>query len=485
MSRPYLEVKEENEGRLLAEIKAKKTSLSAFPPRCTLEISWRCNYACKKCGYSKLEHGPDFSAANFPEWEWEDIERVAAEFFPTCRYTQSTLLGEPFFSPQFKRLMELYRRYGVYYRPTTNGSLLNEDAIGTISGVVDWLKCSFDGHTPDLYERLHLNKNFHLVVNNLKKFSQARRYMTPYPWFRIGVVLMRSNLAHLKDYADFVFQELNVDEMEIMALNYANPPMLDEFYWDIPREVNRRIQDLVEHCIEHKYRLRLPFARMPLRDGSWDGSTGHAAAREIAACQPDADNTGYDKYSDEVRQGDVFGNRQTLEKGYIWSNEMRVTRIRGDNGSMVGVCPSFNRPFFKPPTTECGGQPWIKVESCGSCSAFVFGNLKEQSFSEIYNSPMYREVRRFLYERYEIPRERWMVPCRNCLCVDPIYRFESNGQPNVGRRFFPGDDLYDRPASRISDDRILSQAWHYWRENGFVATAEATWRYIKRHSARS
>lgn len=103
---------------------------------------------------------------------------------------------------------------------------------------------------------------------------------------------MRSNLAHLKDYADFVFQELNVDEMEIMALNYANPPMLDEFYWDIPREVNRRIQDLVEHCIEHKYRLRLPFARMPLRDGSWDGSTGHAAAREIAACQPDADNTG-------------------------------------------------------------------------------------------------------------------------------------------------------------------------------------------------
>jgi hypothetical protein len=273
--------------------------------------------------------------------------------------------------------------------------------------------------------------------------------------------------------------------MEIMALNYANPAMVDEFYWDIPGEVNRRIDDLVEHCIHHKYRLRLPFARMPAMDGSWDGPTGHARAREIASCQPDADNTGYEKYSDEVRQGDIFGNRQTLEKGYVWSNEMRVTRIQGNDGSMVGICPSFNRPFFKPPTTERDGRPWIKVESCGSCSSFVFGNLKNQSFDEIYNSSMYQQVRRFLYERYDMPRERWMIPCKKCLCVDPIYRFESNGQPNVGRRFFPGDDLYDSPVCAPTADNIVSRAWHYWRKNGFVSTAKATWQFIREHNARS
>ncbi len=229
MVRPFLNLKTENEQKLLAEIKARKTFLTAFPPRCTLEISWRCNYNCKKCSYSRLERGTEFSAADFPEWQWDDILRIADEFFPTARFTQSTLLGEPFLSPQFERLMNLYRRYGVYYRPTTNGSLLSEGKMDTISGVVDWLKCSFDGHTEELYQKLHLNSNFKTVAKNLKRFSDARTHMKPFPWFCVGLVLMRSNLDCLTDYADFVFEVIGVDEIEIMALNYANEAMVDEF----------------------------------------------------------------------------------------------------------------------------------------------------------------------------------------------------------------------------------------------------------------
>ncbi len=417
MARPYIALKQENETRLLAEIKAKNPILTAFPPRCPFELSWRCNYNCKKCSYSRLHRGPEFSAGDFPEWDWDDVERIAEEFFPTCRLTQSTLLGEPVLSKEFNRLMQLYHRYGVYYRPTTNGSLLTENKLDMMNEVVDWLKCSFDGHTPELYSKLHLNNNFGLVVQNLQRFSEARRFMSPYPWFRIGMVLMRSNPDYLKDYSDFVFQEIGVDEMEIMALNFANNAMVDEFYWDISDTVNQRIDELVDHCIERKYRLRLPFARMPRQDGSWSGPTGHERAAQIAACQPDADNSGYEKYSEDIRKGDIFGNRQTLEKGYVWSNEMRISRIKGDHGARVGVCPSFNRPFFKPPTRELDGRDWIKVEGCGSCSTYVFGNLKEQTFKEIYKSPLYQEVRRFLYDRYDQPRDRWMIPCRNCLCV--------------------------------------------------------------------
>ncbi len=485
MNRPYLDRKIENETRLLAEIKAKKPVLTAFPPRCTFEISWRCNFQCKKCTYSKLNRGERFSAINYPEWDWEDIERIAEEYFPTCRLTQSTLLGEPFLSPQFKDLMNLYRQFGVYYRPTTNGSLLTEEKLEIVNGVVDWFKCSFDGHTAELYQSLHLNDNFPKVVRNLKTFSQYRRYMTPFPWFRIGIVMMRSNFKHLKEYADFVFQEIGVDEMEVMALNYANEQMLDEFYWDLADEVNTRLDELVEHCINRKYRLRLPFARMPRKDGSWNGPTGRQRADEIARTQPDADNSGYDDYSDEVRVGDIFGNRQTLEKGYVWSNEIRISRIKGDDGSWVGICPALNRPFFKPPTIESDGKDWIKVESCGSCSTYVFGNLKEQSFSEIYTSPMYQQVRRFLYDRYSDSRENWMIPCKHCLCVDPVYRYESNGVPNVGLRFFPGADLY-RPVQVCGDQSsLLSRAWDHWRQHGFASTAKTAIRFIGDHYGRS
>jgi MoaA/NifB/PqqE/SkfB family radical SAM enzyme len=477
MNRPYQQLKEENETRLLQEIKGKKTALTALPPRSTFEISWRCNYNCKKCGYSKLTRGPDFTARDFAEWDWDSVERLAEELFPTTKYTESTLLGEPFLSPKFKRLMELYRKYGTYYRPTTNASLLTEDKLEHIAGVVDLLKCSFDAHNDELYRKLHLNTYFPTVVKNLKTFSEARRHMDPYPWFRVGLVLMRSNLEYLKDYADFVFQELGVDDMEIMALNYANNEMCDEFYWDIPNRVNRVIEELIDHGIAHKYRLRLAFTRMPRIDGTWIDQTSAERSRAIARTQPKADNGGYGKYSAEVRQGDIFGNKEQLEEGYVWSNDMRINQIKSDDGDTIGVCEFFTRPFFKPPTVECGGEDWIKFESCGSCSTFVFGNLKKHTFTDLYNNPMIQEVRAFLYGKYQLPRSRWMFPCRYCLCVDQIYSEESNGSPNVGRRFFPGDDLYqltpDRPQS------LLRRGWHFYQREGFRTTTRETFHFIR------
>jgi MoaA/NifB/PqqE/SkfB family radical SAM enzyme len=478
MSRPNIELKEENEKRLLSEIKSKKSVLTALPPRCTFELSWRCNYNCKKCGYSALERGPEFSAANLPEWEWETVEQIAEQVFPTMKYTESTLLGEPFLSPKFKSLMELYRRHGVYYRPTTNASLLTQDKVELISGVTDWLKCSFDAYNDELYQKLYLNKNYKTVVRNLKNFSEARSHMDPYPWFRVGLVLMRTNLFHLKEYADFVFQELGVDDMEIMCLNYSNEKMVDEHYWDIPEQVNRLMDELVDHCIKNKYRLRLAFTRMPRKDGSWIDLTSEERSREIGETQPLADNSGYEKYSDEVRRGDIFGNREQLEKGYVWSNDMRINRIKADDGSEVGVCEFFTRPFFKPPTKEFDGKDWIKYESCGSCSTFVFGNMREQSFLELYNSPMVQEVRQFLYGKYGTPRAEWMIPCRNCLCVDQIYSFRSNGRVNVGVRYFPGDDLYTYPTHDFSR-RLIRRGWDFFHRHGFVATTKMTYRFLK------
>jgi hypothetical protein len=209
------------------------------------------------------------------------------------------------------------------------------------------------------------------------------------------------------------------------------------------------VDELVDYCIDRKYRLRLPFARMPRIDGSWiDGQSSRDRSREIASQQPRADNTPAHPYSEEVRSGDIFGNREQMEDGYVWTNDMRINSIRALDGSAVGVCEFFTRPFFKPPTSERGEDGWIKYESCGSCSTFVFGNLKRLPFRALYNSEMIQQVRGFFYEKYSLPRNQWMFPCRHCLCIDQIYSYASNGEPNVGLRFFPGDDLYRAPGMK-------------------------------------
>lgn len=57
MARPFLKLEEENESKLLTEIKSKKACLTALPPRATYEISWRCNYNGKKSSCSSPARG--------------------------------------------------------------------------------------------------------------------------------------------------------------------------------------------------------------------------------------------------------------------------------------------------------------------------------------------------------------------------------------------------------------------------------------------
>ena len=420
-------IKNENEQKLLAEIKAKKTILTALPPRATFEVSRACNYICKKCVYSGLSNPPGFSAVNAPAWDWADIERVADELFPTMQYTESTLLGDPLLNRKFEAFMGLYKKHGVYFRPTTNAALLTQEKIDIMSGTVDFLKCSFDVHTRDLYHRLYLKDNFNQVVSNLKNFSVQRSKMKTYPWMRLGLVLMKSNMNVLCDYADFIFEEIGVDDMEVMGLNYANNEMIDEFYFDIPGVVNKKIYEFIEHCEKKRYRLRLPFITM--------GSTNKYIGRSCL------DITELERpYSDEVKRGDIFGNKEQIESRYIWSNHDRVSTITADDGTEIGVCEKFLRPFLKPPEVH-GGPLW--VEACGSCSTYRLGDLKKQTFQEIYNNELNQKIRQFMYDKPYKLRGAWPVACQRCLCIDSIYSEENNGPGNVGRRWGVKDDLYN------------------------------------------
>jgi MoaA/NifB/PqqE/SkfB family radical SAM enzyme len=314
--------------------------------------------------------------------------------------------------------MGLYRTHGVWYRPTTNASLLTVDKMDIMDGVCDWLKCSFDAAEKNLYHRLYLKDNFSRVSENLKLFGKYREKMRPMPWFRVGLVLMRSNLNHLIEYADYCNQELGVDDIEIMGLNFANREMSDEFYWDIPAIVDKKIEELIEHCEKNNYRMRLPFINMGT--SIWYGG------------KPCSDITEIDRtYSNEVKRGDIFGNKEQMEPNYIWSNHLRVSEITADDGTQIsGICDFWVRNFLKPP--EFQGGP-LYVTACGSCSTFRFGDLKKKSFKEIYNNDLFQKVREFMYNKINLPRSEWPIPCKKCLCVDAIYSKENNGPDNVGK----------------------------------------------------
>jgi MoaA/NifB/PqqE/SkfB family radical SAM enzyme len=189
--------------------------------------------------------------------------------------------------------------------------------------------------------------------------------------------------------------------------------MMDEFYFDDMINVNTHLAELVEYCEHHKIRLRLPWGKIDNR--------------------VKADNTGYLKYSEEVRGGDIFGSKDCLDDTYIWTNDMRVNTIKAFDDTEIAACEYWTRPFLK---------PTMDVEACGSCSTYIFGNLKTQSFTEIYNNELNRKIRAFMYSKPSLPREQWPVACKKCLCQDTVYSEENNGPGNCGKRWRMGDDLY-------------------------------------------
>ena len=420
--RPYQQLKDDNEALLLQEIKDKKTVFTALPPRVTFEISRACNYVCKKCCYSANSNHAGFNAINNPAWPDDDIIRVSDELFPTLQYTESTLLGEPFLNRKYKWFLDIYRKYGVYYRPTTNGSLLTQSKIEYAQTTIDFLKCSFDAANKELYHKLYLKDMFRTVSENLKMFSRLREQMNPRPWFRVGLVLMKSNLNHLIEYADYCNEVLGVDDIEIMGLNEANNTLKDEMYFHIPEIVNKKIDELIEHCIKKGYRLRLPFIEI--------GNMKTTNKNKSASDQNKIDLQ--KNYSDCIKKGDIFGNREAIENNYIISNHERINSITANDGTKISVCEFFSRPFIKPPEYE-GGPLW--VESCGSCSCFRLGDLRKNTFKEIYNNELSQKLRAFLYNKHNIPRDKWPEPCKKCLCVDSVYNKENNGIGNVGKHY--------------------------------------------------
>ena len=406
--RPYIQNKKDNIAKLSEGIKGKKLILTGRPPAYTMEVSRRCNYHCKICGYNE-QYRKGINPANNPTVSFEKFKKLAEEIFPTTCYTESTLLGDPFFTPYLKDMLDIYRKYGVYWRPTTNGSLLTEQKVELINGVVDFLKCSFDSHIEETYEKIRLGGKYKNVVKNLKHFSRFREQMDPKPWFRVGIILMQSNLDTFIDYIRFAFEELGVDDVEMMALNYAHSEMVDEFIFNEAERVNDIIWKACQYCMDKDYRLRLGFAAFgPKSSKEVSKLLAEEPANQIKNLPSD-----YLRYSEDVRNPNIFGDKQYFEDYIVWTNDMRITQVEG-----TGVCEGMLRLFIKPEWT---------VEVCGSCATYVLGDLNCSSFDEIYNGPMAQKLRQFLYERYTIAKGCWLRPCRDCLCYDQEYSYQSNG----------------------------------------------------------
>lgn len=390
----------ENEEKLWKCVAEKRDYIPYLPPRITFITSKRCNLACRMCYHFRHKYMANVSPMNMPVMDPRLVHKVAEELFPTLQYYETTLLGDPFLSPHLETEIALASKYNVYMRPTTNGTTLTDENLDLVSGHVDWLKCSFDSHIRGIYNSIRIGARFDNTVRKLRNFNRRREAMNPRPYFRMGLVLNDMNVGELSEYFLWCHEYMGVDDVEIMGINVDMDYIEALAVFDKAAIVNRALDKLIETALTKKYKLRLDFTRMPTLGGD-----KFVCQKRSAELREQQKEYGFVPPCDFEKMSYVIQNPRNRweigDVGYVWSNNMREQN----------VCLEFmNRPFI----IDNGN-----VEACGNCNTFMAGNLKINSFAQIWNNELYRYVRRRMYDG-EINKD-WPDACNDCICMGVTY----------------------------------------------------------------
>lgn len=182
---PMVVAKRENLVRGNIAHLSRAVEVDALPVKLTLQTTDRCNLDCPHCQIPRAEKRPSMPEAV--------LDRVIAELFPTLVELHPTNLGEPFLWPHFERLCAEMSCHGVLLDLTTNGTLLDERRLGWILPVARDVKVSFDGSTPETFERLRRGASFTEVCANVRRLASLTEPGT----VALQMTIMRSNCREL------------------------------------------------------------------------------------------------------------------------------------------------------------------------------------------------------------------------------------------------------------------------------------------------
>ena len=167
--------------------------LGIRPLHLEMDIVNQCNLRCIMCHFT-LE---SVYKRKREDISVEDFTKVADEVFPLCKFVSLSFNTEPLLHRKFGDLLSITSKHkipSVYM--TTNGTLLNDNLINDIIIYnVSSLVISIDAATKQTYERIRVGSNFDRLISKIRAINEAKdRLGSITPHISLNFVLMRSNI---------------------------------------------------------------------------------------------------------------------------------------------------------------------------------------------------------------------------------------------------------------------------------------------------
>ncbi|MFH1208621.1 MAG: radical SAM protein [Candidatus Omnitrophota bacterium] len=185
---------------------------TVFPISINLLLTRKCNYACRMCVSSKLEkaHGE----------EKEDVDLPAIkEFIHAVRRHQPVFHiggGEPFMRKDLLEIVSFIKQSGLKCLVTTNGFLMDEQALKGLKGLVDVLIISLYGPREIHDKVVGVEGAFDKTVDHLKFLVKNKRKDMR---VMVSCIAMPESLGSFQTFLAYL-QSLGVDAVKIEHLNF-------------------------------------------------------------------------------------------------------------------------------------------------------------------------------------------------------------------------------------------------------------------------
>lgn len=224
-------------GRLARIFWAYRTGATAVPQlpvRLWIESTSRCNLRCPYCPNKEIEKA-DHGFMALDRFK-SIIDQVAGHAYDVNLFHR----GEPTMHPKLPEMVAYARTKGLYTRIHTNITLMSEKkARALIEAGLDFMSCSFDGYTKEMYERNRVGAKFEWALDHLTRFLELKRDLKakhPFTTLQVMEIGAPATKAELKRTRRAFFDRFRGLPLDRVVLRNPHNWAGDVFMPDLSRD---------------------------------------------------------------------------------------------------------------------------------------------------------------------------------------------------------------------------------------------------------
>ncbi len=382
------------------EMRERVDVMRSYPYSIQLEVTTKCNFACIMCARDKY-HGAGENLTG------DILDIVMEDIFPHCQDVIVSSFGEPLLFP---RLPEIFEKIdtdnGMDLGFFTNFVLMTEEmAELIIKSGVGYVNASIDGATKQSYELIRRGGKWEMLREKLRMFQEVKkRLKSETPRMNLCVVGSTLNVEEIPTFVEFA-KEFGFDTVKYNHNMYVDDEKMD--YLSLVHE-KRKANEMFRRGFQRALELGIhtnfehpPFDLEPGEEYDIEMSkdTDRWTVLRNKIKLKYNQKVGWRLDNLRVQSGGSSGNARKLF--FLKTRDYMRDHIPYLNSVLKR--PPYPHPIPNDAPPKTCGNPWthVHIKSDGlvypCCfSDEVMGDLRKESFEQIWNGSKYQNLRQSL-----------------------------------------------------------------------------------------